>query len=156
MIIGLFGVAMSSNNDEISVYINGERVEFDVPPQIIDNRTMVPVRNMFEALGAEVEWRENTQSITAVKGRIAIVMQIGRYQMDIFIYPDEERTPIPISPWEIPLDAPPIIVDNRTLMPLRAVTEGLDADVVWDEENRAVIITNFSWEEIAPWNRRRI
>ena len=154
MAVCLFNGVISSNGDEINVYINGAKLEFDVPPQIIDNRTMIPMRALFEGLGVEVEWYEDIQSITAGKDYVTINLQIGSYELHIYVYPDKERTPIPISPWIIPLDVPPMIVDGRTLVPIRAIMEGLDADVDWDEENRAVMI-NFNWEEIAPWKRSR-
>jgi len=168
MIIGLFGVVTSSNSNEISVYLNGERLEFDVAPIIVDNRVMTPFRAIFEAFGFEVRWFERDQSITAGKDRISIQLWIDKAEMDVYILPAiEPEIPQPISPWRIPLAVPPMLVDGRTLVPIRAfienlkilfdyldiVVEGLDVDVDWDEENRAVIITNFSWEEIAPWNR---
>ena len=147
MIICLFGVAMSSNNNEISVYVNGERLEFDVPPQIIDNRTMVPMRTIFEALGAEVRWLaegwfEEEPTIIAVKDRISIQIWIGKTEMHIYILPEiETEIPDPISPWEITLDVPPMLVDNRTLVPLRAVSEAFDAVVDWDEETMTISIS---------------
>ena len=61
---------------EISVEINGQAISFDVPPQIINDRTMVPMRKIFETLGAKVEWLAQTRQILAIKGEDAIVMQI--------------------------------------------------------------------------------
>ena len=51
--------------DNIKVILDGKTLEFDVQPQIIDERTLVPMRVIFEALGAEVEWEEETQTINA-------------------------------------------------------------------------------------------
>ena len=51
--------------DNIKVILDGKTLEFDVQPQIIDERTLVPMRVIFEALGADVEWEEETQTINA-------------------------------------------------------------------------------------------
>ena len=51
--------------DNIKVILDGKTLEFDVQPQIIDERTLVPMRVIFEALGADVEWKEETQTINA-------------------------------------------------------------------------------------------
>lgn len=51
--------------DDITVILDGNKLEFDVPPQIIDGRTMVPIRAIFEALGAEVTWDDATKTVTA-------------------------------------------------------------------------------------------
>jgi len=64
LMLSLFVVPVSADVPEITVLLNGEAIEFDVPPQIIDNRTMVPLRAISEALDAKVEWDEQTQTIT--------------------------------------------------------------------------------------------
>ena len=56
MTVLLFGSSTWYANDGFRIYLNGERVEFDVPPQIINGSTMVPMRAVFEALGAQVHW----------------------------------------------------------------------------------------------------
>jgi len=114
--------------DDITVMLNGTELTFDVPAQIIDDRTMVPMRKIFEALGAVVEWDGDTKTITANTDDIVIVMQIDNVVMSV-----NEK--------EITLDVPPQLVDDRTLVPVRAVAEGLDAEVQWDGDTRTVIIT---------------
>lgn len=111
----------------ISVVLDGRDLSFDVPPQIIDSRTMVPMRGIFEALGAEVVWNENDRTILAKDTEVSVEMQIENPSMTV-----NER--------EILLDVPPMILDNRTLVPVRAVAESFDAFVYWDEANRAVLI----------------
>ena len=61
---------------EISVYVNGKRLELDVPPQIIDGRTMVPMRAIFEELGASVYWNAEKKSIYAIKMDTEVFMGI--------------------------------------------------------------------------------
>lgn len=112
---------------EIKVVLNGVELTFDVPPQLINDRTMVPMRKIFEALDAEVDWEENTQTITAVKGETIILMQIDNPVMTV----DGIR---------ITLDVPPQMINDRTLVPVRAVSEGLQAAVDWDEATQTVLI----------------
>lgn len=66
--------------EEISLEINGEAVETEVPPQIIDGRTMVPVRAIFELVGAEVSWDGDTKTVTGTKdGTTVIMIRSTRY-----------------------------------------------------------------------------
>jgi hypothetical protein len=114
--------------ENIKVVLNGAELSFDVPPQLINNRTMVPMRKIFEALGATVDWNNSTQTITAKKDDIVIIMQI-------------DNSVIKVSGKDITLDVAPQLVDNRTLVPVRAVAEGLAAGVKWDDGTQTVIIT---------------
>ena len=113
--------------DDISVVIDGNEIGFDVPPQIIEDRTLVPLRAIFEALGAEVEWNGETQTVTAKKGDTEISMTIGNAAMRV-------------NSKEITLDVPPQIIEDRTLVPARAVAEGFGAEVEWNAETRTVVI----------------
>jgi len=143
IILFSFGITATSviAEEPIRVLLNGEELAFDVAPQIIDGRTMVPMRTIFEALGAVVSWDSGTQTITATQDDIVIIMQIG-------------SEIIRINGEEIALDVPPVLVGGRTLVPVRAVAEGLDADVEWDGAARAVIITK--QEQIQTVTRREI
>ena len=93
---------------DIKVLLDGTELTFDVPPQLINDRTMVPMRRIFEALGALVQWDEDTQTITAVKDEINVTMQI-------------DQPVIVVSGEEITLDVAPQLVGDRTLVPIRAV-----------------------------------
>ena len=117
----------AAGDGEITVCINGEQVLFDVPPQTINDRTMVPMRAIFEALGATVDWDEEEQSITSTHGGITIYMAVGNPVMRV----DGE---------EITLDAAPVKINDRTLVPVRAVAESFEAEVLWDEDAQRVDI----------------
>ena len=125
--VALLAFPVSAESD-IRVMLDGEELIFDVPPQIISERTMVPMRAIFEALGAEVNWDEVTQTITATQDDTTIIMQIDNAAMSI-------------NAATITLDVSPTLIGARTLVPVRAVAEGLDADVRWDAERRTVVIT---------------
>ena len=99
-----------SADNTISVNIDGTPVEFDVPPMIINDRTMVPMRAIFETLGAEVIWDETNETVTAKKNGTEISLKIN----------DNKMTK---NGWEIELDAPAILLSDHTMLPLRAVSE---------------------------------
>lgn len=104
-----------------------ELVAFDVSPTMENNRVFVPMRAIFEALGATVDWDNDTQTVTAKKDSTEISLKIGS---SILCKNGEE----------IALDVPAKIVNNRTLVPIRAVCEGLGAQVEWNETVKAVYI----------------
>jgi len=129
VILSLFVINcnISANEQEIKVCFNGIKLEFDVQPQIVDSKTMVPLRKIFETLGANVEWFEESQEIKATKGDLILKLQIN----NIIMTKNDQ---------ELILDVPPLIINGRTLVPVRAVAEAFDADVEWDEEDRKVDI----------------
>ncbi|MDO4531321.1 MAG: stalk domain-containing protein [Bacillota bacterium] len=112
----------------ITVYVDGIQLHFDQPPIIKDDRTLVPMRKIFEALEAEVIWDEPSQSVTAIRGDDVILLRIGRaelYKNGAVAY----TMPVPAQ-----------IVNDRTLVPLRAVAESLGAEVTWDGVNYVIQI----------------
>ena len=113
----------------VAVFLNGTKLSFDVPPQIMDGSTMVPMRKIFEALEAEVQWDGATQTITAKKDGTTIIMQIDNSVMTK-------------NGQEITLLKPPLLVNDRTLVPVRAIAEAFDADVQWNQEDYIVVISS--------------
>lgn len=111
----------------IKVIFMGEELSFDRPPIIANGRTLVPLRAIFEELGAEVQWDGESKTITAVKDNVTIALTIGKAQM--------LKNGEPID-----LDIAPIITYDRTLVPFRAVAEAFDCKVSWNEETRTVVI----------------
>ncbi len=105
--------------DEIKVIVNGEKISFDQPPIIVDERTLVPVRAIFEELGATVEWIQDTQTVVIQQNEKIITLQIDSNIMRI-------------GNEDIELDVPAQIINERTLVPVRAVAEALDCLVDWD------------------------
>ena len=118
--------AMASR--EIKVMVDGRYIDFDVPPQVINSRTMVPVRAIFEELGADVEWDNATRTVIAMKDEVIITATIGEKKMYI---DGKERV----------MDVAPTIVGGRTLVPARFVAEALGCDVQWDGDEYLVEIS---------------
>ncbi len=103
------------NGDKgLKVFIRGEEVEFDVPPTLINNRTMVPLRKLGESLGADVEWKDGT--VVFVQGGRVVVLPVDSLQAEI-------------NGKVVTLDTPALIVNGRTLVPLRFISESLCANV---------------------------
>ena len=135
IILSTFQIAFAAEK-EIGIYVNDEKITFDTSPVIRNDRTLVPLRAIFESLNAEVEWDDYTKTVTAYKGDNKIRIQIGN--------------PTAILNGEvIELDTPAIIINSRTMVPLRFVSESLGADVYWDAENWSVII---EYTETLPSN----
>ena len=128
--------------DNIKVILDGKTLKFDVQPQIIDERTLVPMRVIFEALGADVEWEEETQTINARRSDtdlFYISMRVG----DKTIHKESVKANLPTSN-DIELDVPPVIIDGRTLVPVRAVSECFGCKVECDGESQTVIVESNS------------
>lgn len=107
---------------------NGRPVKFDVPPVIKDGRTLVPVRALTEALGAEVKWDPETNSVTVTLGDTVIMLVIG----DNVIYVNGE----PVT-----LDTQSANVNGRTVLPLRAIVEHLDGQITYDPATNDIDVT---------------
>jgi hypothetical protein len=101
------------------VQLNGNMMPASMAPVLRGNRVMVPMRSIFEALGAQVRWNSLTREIAAQHGSASINLQIGN--RDAMVNGTRVR-----------LDQSPVLTRNRTLVPLRFVAEGLGADVHWN------------------------
>ena len=92
------------------------------------DRLFVPLTIIFETLNATVEWEEETQTITARRGDTTIIMQVGSENASI-------------NGNYASVDVAPMIVNDRTLVPIRFVSESLGATVDWSEETKTATIT---------------
>lgn len=119
--------------DEITVLIDGEKVEFDVKPMLMNDRTLVPMRKIFEALGAVVTWDDETQTAFGTDGKVVIAFQIDNNIMTKSAANAESEI--------IELDVPAQLINDRTLVPIRAISESFGCDVDWIDELQTVIIT---------------
>lgn len=124
--------------NDVAVKINGEPLEFDVPAQIINDRTMVPMRKIFETFGFTVQWLPESRTIISINNNIVIAMGIDSPVMNVtnLAAAEAERNVV------YQLDSPPTIVGDRTLVPVRAIAEGLGKNVDWDDLTRTVLITD--------------
>ncbi|GBF35615.1 hypothetical protein DCCM_4744 [Desulfocucumis palustris] len=109
------------------VVLDGNLLQFDTEPTIENGTTLVPLRKIFESMGATVSWNEAEQKITAARDAVTVTLTLG--QKDAFVNGEK-----------VTLNAAPKTVNGRTLVPLRFIGEAFGASVVWDAPQNTVII----------------
>ncbi|SHK39089.1 copper amine oxidase N-terminal domain-containing protein [Tepidibacter formicigenes] len=125
-----------AENNEVKVQLNGEYISFDVNPQIINGTTFVPARTIIEKLGATVKYDESTRTVTAVKEDKTVTLQMDSKVAKI----EEDGETVDIT-----LTESPRIINGRTLVPVRFISEAFDTQVGWDSYERAVIIIDYNY-----------
>ena len=133
LIISMMFITSAYAEYDITVKINGKEVETPISPVLINDRTMLPMRAIFENLGAKVTWAKEDQMIFATKGDAFITLKIGEPKMSVQKVDTNEYS-------AVSLDVSPYIENDYTLVPVRAVAEALDAEVEWIQESRTVEI----------------
>ncbi len=119
---------VSYADDSIKIKINGYNHEYDVMPVIINSRTMVPMRGIFESLGADISWDGETKTVRAFGlNGTQITHIIG-------------ESAAVVNGDIVTLDTPSQIVNGRTMVPVRFVSEALGEKVDWDADTKTVII----------------
>ena len=112
----------------IKVILNDQELQFDTAPTMESGRVLVPLRVIMESLGASVDWDEATNTITATKPGIQVRLIVGgmAYKNGQQVY----------------LDVPAKIINGRTMVPLRFISESLGCQVNWDDSNNIARISN--------------
>lgn len=100
---------------------------FETPPVIEDGSTLVPMRFLFEQMGADVEWNGETQTATATLDTTAVTFAIDDTNAEV------NNTPAT-------MDVPARLINGKTMVPLRFLSENMDYTVDWDAESRTAII----------------
>lgn len=119
--------AMTVSAGAIDLYVDSAQLQPDVPPTAVGGRTLVPLRSIFEAIGATVEWDNATQTATGRRGDSVVEIQLG-------------NSTAYINGEACALDVPAQAVGGRTMVPVRFVSEALDCTVEWDGAAQAVYI----------------
>lgn len=118
----------TNTQEEIEVYYNGEKIEFDQKPILVNDRTLVPFRKVFESMGCIVYYNNSESKVMALtKEGDILTHTIGT---NTFELNGEEKT----------FDSASTILNDRTLIPLRAVAETLSAEVEWNDKEQTVTI----------------
>lgn len=128
-----------SSNDAISIYVDGNRVYPDSDPVIRNDRTLVPIRVVAEALGYQVDWDGANQAVEIHNSEESLYLTIGSSSINHYFYDYFGNV---ASTESIYSDVAPQIINDRTYLPLRAVGEALGAAVEWDGNTRSVYITS--------------
>ena len=128
IILTMLGTMVSfAGSGSIQVKLDGTDIVSDSPPAIVDGRTLIPARALFEALGGTVNWNEASREVDVSIGDVNIKLKINSGKAYIN---GTEKT----------LDVPARIMENRTMIPVRFVSEAAGCQVSWDEKNRIVDI----------------
>ena len=139
-IVGIIAFA-ANNSEDISIElrinnpimtVNGEDKEIDpgfgTAPLIINDRTLLPVRAVVEEIGGTVGWNSGTREVTLTYGGDTIVLTIDSATAYLN---NEQQT----------LDTAPVIINDRTMLPIRFITESFGFDVAWDGNEQLVTIS---------------
>lgn len=127
LLFSQFAFGQEAPAQDISVLVNGQRLSLDTDPFIEQDRVLVPMRAIFEAIGAAVDWNAETQTVTGKKGDVEVVLKIGYVNTQV-------------NGRDVTLDVAAKIVNDRTYVPLRFVSESLGATVDWSSSARQVVV----------------
>jgi N-acetylmuramoyl-L-alanine amidase len=119
--------AAAAAQEPVKVVVEGQELAPPVPPQIVDGRTVLPIRSVGEALGATVHWDGASRTVTIGRRHDIVVLTIDKAEALVNGRP-------------VPLDVPAQIIDDRAMVPLRFVGEAFGDGVQWDPETRTVFI----------------
>lgn len=123
-----YRIPMKYLTDNIIVLYNNKALAFDTPPVVEDGRTLVPMRFLFEQMGADVEWDGETQTATVTKQDDVISFSI-------------DNTEAAVNNQIKTMDVPARLINDKTMIPLRFLSEELGCKVEWDEASKTVTIT---------------
>jgi hypothetical protein len=127
-ILGAFPSEADASDNSVTVEINGAAVQFaDQAPIIVDGRTLVPVRGVFEMLGFDVSWNNENQTATLINDDYTVALTIDSVN---FTTNGTMHT----------LDVPAQIINGRTMLPIRAVVESVGLFMEWTSETQTVKI----------------
>ena len=146
LIVLLFvATGFTARADAITVYANNIPLVMEVSPIIVSDRTMVPLRAVSEAFGCKVEWQPANQGITIYypddRG-LMLELQVGNPNCTFNSYA-ANRVSVPHLEAHT-LDVPPMIVDDRTMVPLRFISECIGFEVAWDMVSNSVFLTDMT------------
>ncbi|TQR30176.1 copper amine oxidase N-terminal domain-containing protein [Brevibacillus brevis] len=116
-----------TGSTEVKAFVDGKQVKADVSPFVKGGRALVPVRAISSALKAEVNWKPETRSVEITRGEKSIMLYLDKKEATV-----DGKT--------ISLDTAPVLKNGRVFLPLRFISEQLNAEVKWQEEGKIVII----------------
>jgi hypothetical protein len=127
--VAAMAIVAGAFGQTVSVVVNGNPITFPNQQPLMENdRVFVPLRGVFETLGAKVNWDPASQTVTAFRGRTKIQLTIGQNTASVDGQP-------------VQLDVAAQVLQGSTMVPLRFVGEALGNNVKWDSANNTVIIS---------------
>lgn len=135
--IAVLAAAMTVHAGAIDLYVDSVKLEPDVPPTIVEGHTLVPLRSIFDSLGAGLQWDNATKTASGSRGGSSIVIQIGS---PTALVNGENKV----------LEAPAQIVNGSTMVPARFVAESLNCIVKWDKATDGIYISTTGDDPVIP------
>ena len=129
------GSEPANAQSNIQVKVDGSYLSMDVPPAAVNGRVLVPLRAIFEALGAQVDYQNGV--ISSSKGNDIVVLYLGQKYMKV-----NDQT--------VSLDVAPAVINSRTLVPIRAISDAYSCTVNWDGGKKTVFISTNGQDETPP------
>lgn len=133
MLTGAVAVIMSVSvyagetvNSDALIYVNGKVID-GASAKVLDGYTVVPIRFIADRLSCDVDWNDTDKSVVVSDGKTVLTLNVGSRE----IYVSGEKKEIPIAP---------IISDDHVYVPLRAIADGLDIDITWNEMTKTVSV----------------
>lgn len=125
----LAAMLLTTTAGAVDLYVDMTKIDTDTPPTLVDGRTLVPVRAIFEAIGATVEWDNDTRTATGVRGDTTVVIQIDNTTAYVN---GEART----------LDVPAQLINDRTMVPARFISEAMGCEVTWYDATKTAAVAD--------------
>ena len=125
----LTAMLLTASAGAVDLYVDMAKIETDTPPTLVGGRTVVPLRAIFEAIGANVEWDNDTRTATGTRDNTTVVIQIDNPTAYIN---SEART----------LDVPAQLINGRTMVPARFISEAMGCDVTWYDTTKTAAVAN--------------
>lgn len=149
-ILAIIGTSLSVNaNDTIQVKLNNMPIEFDAQPFIDNGRTLVPIRAITEAMNCEVEW-DSVSNSAIIENEVEKVI-IPIYSSTLTVSDKTESYNYKCTNKNVSIDTKAVIRDDRTYVPLRALSECFGAKVIWNGDNNTVDIT-YTYPELTTFD----
>ncbi|HOO12526.1 MAG TPA: stalk domain-containing protein, partial [Bacillota bacterium] len=129
LILHMDGKQITYKAPPVTIKLNGKVLNTDVPAVIIDNRTLVPIRVITESTGADVQWDGQNYEVTINTADKRVKLKINSSEMEI-------------NGKKVALEVPAKLINDRTMVPVRAITEVLGLEVGWDNSTYTVLLTS--------------
>lgn len=137
LLVSAVSAAAFCAEQKLNVNLNGEPVAFsNVQPVIVNGRTLIPLRGLFEKMGYSIDWEPATKTATLIKESGIISMRSGHKALQV-------------NQNSIILDVPAQIINNSMMIPLRAISEATGASVNWDADTKTVHIGTLT-RQVSP------
>lgn len=126
---GLMVLSSSASAFAIDVHVNNRPVTMDVPPVIVEGRTLVPIAAISQALNGQVSWSAETKTVTIVRGMSTIMLQL-------------QNTNAVVNGQSVTLEVPAQAIEGRTMVPVGFIARAFGENVEWNAATRTVLINS--------------